>query len=74
VPPGQVAALLAACDQRTARGRRDFAIVALLSRLGLRAGEVAAMQLGDIDWRAGTLTVRGKGRREEKMPLPAVVI
>jgi len=71
LPPGQVAALLAACDQRTARGRRDFAIVTLLSRLGLRAGEVAAMQLGDIDWRAGTLTVRGKGRREEKMPLPA---
>ena len=71
VPPGQVAALLAACDQGTARGRRDFAIVTLLSRLGLRAGEVAAMQLGDIDWRAGTLTVRGKARREEKMPLPA---
>ena len=71
LPPGQVAALLAACDQRTARGRRDFAIVTLLSRLGLRAGEVAAMQLGDIDWRAGTLTVRGKARREEKMPLPA---
>ena len=71
LPPGQVAALLAACDQRTARGRRDFAIVTLLSRLGLRAGEVAAMQLGDIDWRAGTLTVCGKGRREEKMPLPA---
>ena len=71
VPPGQVAALLAACDQRTAHGRRDFAIVTLLSRLGLRAGEVAAMQLGDIDWRAGTLTVRGKARREEKMPLPA---
>jgi integrase len=66
-----VAALLAACDQRTARGRRDFAIVTLLSRLGLRAGEVAAMQLGDIDWRAGTLTVRGKARRDEKMPLPA---
>ena len=69
LPPGQVAALLAACDQRTARGRRDFAIVTLLSRLGLRAGEVAAMQLDDIDWRTGTLTVRGKARREEKMPL-----
>ena len=71
VPPGQVAALVAACDRRTARGRRDFAVVTLLSRLGLRAGEVAAIQLGDIDWRAGTLTVRGKARREEKMPLPA---
>ena len=73
LPPGQVAALLAACDQRTARGRRDFAIVTLLSRLGLRAGEVAATQLDDIDWRAGTLTVRGKARREEKMPLPCDV-
>lgn len=69
LPPGQVAALLAACDQRTARGRRDFAMVTLLSRLGLRAGEVAALRLDDIDWRAGTLTVRGKCRREEKMPL-----
>ncbi len=70
VPPAVVAALLAACDQQTPSGRRDFAVLALLSRLGLRAGEVAALQLGDIDWRAGTLTVRGKGRRQEKMPLP----
>ena len=70
VPPAQVAALLAACDQRTASGRRDFAVVTLLWRLGLRAGEVAALQLGDIDWRAGTLTVRGKARRVEEMPLP----
>jgi len=70
VPPGQVAALLASCDRQTAAGRRDFAVLMLLSRLGLRAGEVVAMQLGDIDWRAGTVAVRGKGRREEKMPLP----
>jgi integrase/recombinase XerD len=70
VRPAQVAALLAACDQRTASGRRDSAVLVLLSRLGLRAGEVAALQLGDIDWRAGTLTIRGKARRVEKMPLP----
>jgi integrase/recombinase XerD len=70
VPPAQVAALLASCDQQTPSGRRDLAVLTLLSRLGLRAGEVAGLSLEDIDWRAGTLTVRGKGRREEKMPLP----
>ncbi len=70
VPPEQVAVLLASCDGQTAAGRRDFAVLMLLSRLGLRAGEVAALQLDDIDWRAGVVTVRGKGRREEKMPLP----
>ena len=73
VPAAQVAALLDSCDQQTPAGRRDFAVLTLLSRLGLRAGEAAALQLCDIDWRAGTLTVRGKGRREEKMPLPADV-
>jgi site-specific recombinase XerD len=70
VAPEQVAALLAGCDRQTAPGRRDFAILVLLARLGLRAGEVAAMQLGDIDWRAGEAVVHGKGRREEKLPLP----
>jgi len=45
----------------------------LLARLGLRAGEVAALELGDIDWRAGELVIRGKGRREERLPLPADV-
>ena len=66
----QVAALLASCDRHSAAGRRDFAILVLLSRLGLRAGEVAAMQLSDIDWRAGEMVVHGKGRRDEKLPLP----
>jgi len=69
--PGQVAALLASCDQRTAAGRRDFAMMTLLARLGLRAGEVAALALDDIDWRAGEITVRGKGSRAERLPLPA---
>ena len=56
-----------------ASGARDFAIVVLLSRLGLRAGEVAALQLVDIDWRAGEIMVRGKGSRHERLPLPADV-
>jgi len=69
--PGQVAALLASCDQNTAVGRRDFAMLTLLARLGLRAGEVAALALEDIHWRAGEITVRGKGSRAERLPLPA---
>ncbi len=68
---GQVEALLASCDQHTAAGRRDFAMLTLLARLGLRAGEVAALALDNIDWRAGEITVRGKGSRAERLPLPA---
>jgi integrase/recombinase XerD len=70
---GQVAALLASCDQDTAVGRRDFAMLTLLARIGLRAGEVAALSLDDISWRAGEITVRGKGSRAERLPLPAEV-
>ena len=73
VAAGDVARLLASCDRRRKVGRRDFAIVTLLVRLGLRAGEVAALTLDDIDWRAGELMVRGKGRRDERLPLPADV-
>jgi integrase/recombinase XerD len=73
LPDGQVAALLAACDRETATGRRDFAVLTLLARLGLRACEVSALELGDIGWRAGTVTVRGKGRRDERLPLPSDV-
>jgi integrase len=69
----QVAALLACCDERTATGRRDLAILTLLVRLGLRAGEVAALRLDDIDWRRGEITVRGKGNRRDRLPLPADV-
>jgi site-specific recombinase XerD len=69
----QVAGLLRCCDQSAVTGRRDLAVLMLLARLGLRAGEVAALELGDIDWRAGELVVRGKGRREERLPLPADV-
>lgn len=66
-------ALLDSCDRRQALGRRDYAIIALLLRLGLRRGEVACLTLDDIDWRAGELVVRGKGAREDRLPLPADV-
>lgn len=69
----QVTALLASCDRRRALGRRDYAILVLLVRLGLRAAEVSALRLDDIEWRAGELVVRGKGRTEERLPLPADV-
>jgi integrase/recombinase XerD len=65
--------LLASCDRRRFVGRRDFAILLLLARLGLRAGEIAAITLDDIDWRAGMLLVHGKGGREDALPLPADV-
>lgn len=71
--PGQVARLLASCDRRRATGVRDYAILVVLSRLGLRAAEIAALRLDDIDWRAGEVVVRGKGRTEERLPLPADV-
>jgi site-specific recombinase XerD len=67
----QVTALLASCDPATRTGRRDLAILTLLARLGLRAGEVAALRLDDIDWRLGEITVRGKGNRHDRLPLPA---
>ena len=77
VPPrlaaAQVRVLLDSCDRTTPTGMRDFAMLMLLARLGLRASEVAGLRLGDVDWRAGELVVRGKGRREDRMPLPADV-
>jgi site-specific recombinase XerD len=71
--PQMVAALLASCDTDTVLGRRDRAILVLLARLGLRAGEVAGLELDDLDWRAGEISVRGKGSRRERLPLPADV-
>ena len=71
--PAQVRALLAACDRRTPTGRRDYAVVLMLARLGLRAGEVARLGLDDIDWHGGELHVVGKGNRGESLPLPADV-
>jgi len=66
-------ALLASCDRRRAVGRRDYAVLVVLLRLGLRAGEAAALTLEDIDWRAAEVTVHGKGSRTERLPLPADV-
>ncbi len=71
--PDQVQALLASCDRGTVTGRRDFAILTTLLRLGVRAGEVAALSLDDVNWRAGEIVVRGKGDRRERLPLPADV-
>jgi integrase/recombinase XerD len=71
--PDQVQQLLGSCDLESRTGRRDFAILTLLVRLGLRSGEVAALQLQDVDWRAGELVVVGKGRRSERLPLPVDV-
>jgi len=69
----QVRQLLASIDRRAAIGRRDYAILLLLARLGLRSGEVAFLELDDIDWHAGRLCVRGKGGRRNELPLPAEV-
>jgi integrase/recombinase XerD len=66
-------ALLGACDRRSALGRRDYALIILLLRLGLRRCEVAALRLDDIDWRAAELLVRGKGGRCDRLPVPADV-
>ena len=66
-------ALLGGCDRRRALGRRDYAVIIVLLRLGLRRGEVARLTLDDIDWRAGELVVRGKGGRVDRLPMPADV-
>jgi len=65
----QVERLLHACDRRTETGKRDYAILLLLARLGLRAGEVAGLNLEDVDWNAGQLCIRGKGARIDRLPL-----
>ena len=66
----QVGRLIAACDGDAGACRRDRAIVLLLARLGLRAGDVAQFRLGDIEWQAGSLRVAGKSRIEVRLPLP----
>jgi integrase/recombinase XerD len=69
----EVAALLASCDRAMPGGLRDYAILMLLSRLGLRAGEVAGLELADVDWRAGEVVIHSKGRRQDRLPLPVDV-
>ena len=71
LPADQVRRVLKACDRSTPLGRRNHAILLLLARLGLRAGEVIRLQLDDIDWDQGCLMVRGKAGRAAQLPLPA---
>jgi site-specific recombinase XerD len=66
----QVALLIESCPRDTAVGRRDRAVLKLLVRLGLRAGEVARLRVDDIEWKAGEIVVVGKGPRLERLPLP----
>jgi site-specific recombinase XerD len=78
LPPAPVSTadiqrLLDTCDRSTGIGLRDFAMMTLVARLGLRSIEVARMELADVDWRAGELVVRGKGRRQDRLPLPVEV-
>ena len=68
--PEQVQRVLDGCERQSIVGKRNYAIVLLLARLGLRAGEVAALTLEDLNWPAGEMTVRGKGARHSKLPLP----
>jgi site-specific recombinase XerD len=69
----EVNRVLDAPDRKTAIGRRDYAILLLLARLGLRACEVLLLQLGDIRWRTGEILIRGKGARSDVLPLPREV-
>ncbi|MEX4005481.1 site-specific integrase [Paraburkholderia sp. EG285A] len=73
LPPDQVELLLACCDRSTPVGERDYAILLLLARLGLRGGEVLTMTLDDLDWERGEIVVRGKGQRLERLPMPSDV-
>jgi len=73
LPVEHLELLLRSCDRNTPVGIRDFAILTALARLGLRAAEVARLELDDIDWRAGEVRIRGKGPRVDKLPLPTDV-
>jgi integrase/recombinase XerD len=68
-----VEALVSSCDRSTTAGIRDYAMLMLLARLGMRSIEVARLELSDIDWRAGKIRIRGKARRTDRMPLPVEV-
>jgi site-specific recombinase XerD len=68
---GEVERLLAGCDRATSVGRRDYAMLMLLAQLGLRGAELAALDLGDIDWHAGEVIIHGKAARIDRLPLPA---
>jgi integrase/recombinase XerD len=69
----QITALKQACDRSDPVGRRDFAVILLLVRLGLRCAEAACLRLDDVDWSGGTLIIHGKGSRIDRLPLPVDV-
>ncbi len=71
--PAQVQSLLERCDRHSATGRRDYAMLLLISRLGLRASEVVALMLDDIDWAEGSMRIRGPAQRVDRLPLPTDV-
>lgn len=71
--PAEVKQVLNAPDPETATGRRDSAILLLLARLGLRASEILSIELGDLRWRTGEIVIRGKGKRQDLLPLPSDV-
>jgi len=73
LPAGDAARIVASCDRGTAVGRRDLAVLMVLSRMGLRGCEVARITLGDVDWRAGEVIIRGKRDHDERLPLPVDV-
>src|SRR5215472_11345909 len=70
LPPDQVEQVLNSVKRKTAIGRRDYAILLILARLGLRAGEIRTLTLEDLDWKEGLMTVRGKAGRFSQLPLP----
>lgn len=69
LPAEQVQRLVESCDRGRPVGQRNYAVLLLLARLGLRAGEIVALRLEDLDWQAAELTVRGKGRRQDRLPM-----
>lgn len=71
--PQEIQKLINAVRSDDAVGRRNYAMLLVLARLGLRGPEAVAIQLDDIDWRAGTILIRGKGKRHDRMPLPEEV-
>jgi site-specific recombinase XerD len=73
IKPEEIESLLESCDRTTSVGRRNYSILLLIARLGLRAGEVVSLELGDINWRTAELTIRGKGQFCDRLPLPQSV-
>lgn len=73
ISTSQVQSLLAGCDRQSVAGRRDYAMLLLISRLGLRAGEVVDLMLDDLDWNEGAIRIRGPAQRVDRLPLPSDV-